>query len=84
MQVRRALAELDLFVNSTNAWTTFTVNDLASALSLIPQTVNEHLRRLIRAGYLEERATHRRTGEREARLTHPPVLSHGAPGAQAR
>ena len=79
-QVRAALAGLIEFVTPTNAWRAFTATELGYALTLTPGTINRHLRTLIRRGYLEERATHRRAGEREARLT----TTHGAPGAQAR
>ena len=79
-QVRAALAVLIEFVTPTNAWRAFTATELGYALTLTPGTINRHLRTLIRRGYLEERATHRRAGEREARLT----TTHGAPGAQAQ
>lgn len=79
-QVTRAgLAVLLWFASDTNAWQTFTVTALASAevLNVSRNTISRALGKLERRGYLEERVTRRKPGEREARLS----LSSATPGA---
>ncbi len=80
-QVRAALAVLNMFVSASNEWTRFTVADMASALTVSPDTINRHLRTLVRRHYLEDRPTHRKHGEREARLNPLLVTPLETPGA---
>lgn len=71
---RAALAILIELSSDTNEWKRFSVTALASAFPLSRETVSRALRTLARRGYLEERITRGKVGEREARL------ASGAPG----